>query len=95
MKNKLPIHCPSCQNNLKVQGLICENCKTSVSGMYSMPLLLQLAPDQQQFVVDFVKSSGSLKDMASKLNFSYPTVRNMLDAIIHDIQKLESTNHEN
>ncbi len=92
MKNKLPIHCPSCQNNLAVQGLICENCKTSVAGLYQMPVLLQLSPDQQQFIIDFVKSSGSLKDMASKLGLSYPTVRNMLDAVINDIQKSESSN---
>jgi hypothetical protein len=54
-----------------------------------MPLLLQLSPDQQQFITDFVKSSGSLKDMASKLSLSYPTVRNLLDAIINDIQTIE------
>jgi hypothetical protein len=89
MKNKLPIHCPSCRNNLTVQGLICESCKTSVSGLYQMPLLLQLSPEQQQFIVSFVKSSGSLKDMASKMGLSYPTVRNMLDALINDIQTIE------
>lgn len=92
MKNKLPIYCPSCQKNLAVQGLVCENCNTTVTGLYQMPLLLQLSPDQQQFITAFVKSSGSLKDMASKLGLSYPTVRNMLDAIISDIEKLEKSN---
>jgi hypothetical protein len=56
-----------------------------------MPVLLKLSPEQQQFVVDFVKSSGSLKDMAGKLGLSYPTVRNMLDAIINDIKKNETS----
>ena len=55
-----------------------------------MPVLLKLSPEQQLFIVDFVKSSGSLKDMAGKLGLSYPTVRNMLDAIISDIKKNES-----
>ena len=32
--------------------------------------------------MEFVKASGSLKEMASILNVSYPTVRNRLDEII-------------
>jgi hypothetical protein len=89
MNKKLPIYCPSCQNNLNVQGLICEACHTVVTGSYNLPVLLKLSSEQQQFVVDFVKSSGSLKDMAGKLGLSYPTVRNMLDAIINDLKKDE------
>jgi hypothetical protein len=86
---KLPIYCPSCNANLKVEGLYCDACETSVKGLYEMPLLLKLSADQQQFIFDFIKCSGSLKEMASKLGLSYPTVRNMLDAIINDIQTFE------
>ena len=78
----LPCNCPSCQSQLKVKSLKCETCQTEVSGLYDLPALARLSPDDQQFVLQFVKYSGSLKDMAKYLNLSYPTVRNLLDDII-------------
>ncbi len=56
---------------------------------------MQLPADDQLFILDFVKSSGSLKEMARKLGLSYPTVRNRLDDIIAQIQTIENneTNH--
>jgi len=82
----LPCHCPSCRSQLKVKSLMCENCQTEVSGLYDLPALARLSPDDQQFVLQFVKSSGSLKNMAKYLNLSYPTVRNLLDDIIEKIE---------
>jgi hypothetical protein len=91
MNKKLPIICPSCQHKLQVQGLVCDACNTEVKGLFDMPVLLQLNTDQQKFILDFVKCSGSLKDMAGKLGLSYPSVRNILDGIIADIDKSENT----
>jgi len=81
----LPCFCPSCQSHLKVKVLKCDNCQTEVSGLYDLPVLARLSPNDQQFVQQFIKCSGSLKDMAKYLNLSYPTVRNMLDDIIEKI----------
>ena len=39
-------------------------------------------------VCDFVKSSGSLKDMAKSMGVSYPTVRNILDDLIEKLTKM-------
>ena len=50
---------------------------------------MQLSINEQEFIIEFVKSSGSLKMMAQKLKLSYPTVRNMLDDIITKINQLE------
>jgi len=85
----LPCNCPSCQSQLKVRSLKCESCQTEVSGLYELPALARLSPDDQQFIAQFVKCSGSIKDMAKYLNLSYPTVRNLLDDII---KKLEIRN---
>ncbi|MFC3977971.1 DUF2089 family protein [Belliella kenyensis] len=41
-------------------------------------------------MLEFVQSSGSLKLMASKMNLSYPTVRNFLDDLLDKIQNLKS-----
>ncbi len=92
MKAKLPVNCPSCQNAMVVAQLNCSVCETKVSGNYSLPILLQLADDEQQFVLHFFLSSGSLKEMASKLGISYPTVRNKLDDIISKINKFKNIN---
>ena len=83
----LPCNCPSCQSQLKVKSLKCDICKTEVSGLFDLPALARLSPDDQQFVLQFVKCSGSIKDMAKYLKLSYPTVRNLLDDIIEKISK--------
>ena len=85
-KNMLPCNCPSCQSQLKVRSLKCENCQTEVLGLYELPALARLSPDDQQFILQFVKCSGSLKDMAKYMNLSYPTVRNLLDDIIERLK---------
>jgi len=45
-----------------------------------------LPESDQQFILRFVINSGSLKEMASELKLSYPTVRNMLNDIINKIK---------
>lgn len=90
MEKKLPIVCPSCSSGLKVQSLYCENCTTTITGQFELPLLLSLETKEQEFILDFIKCSGSLKIMASQLKLSYPTVRNMLDDLISKIEKLQS-----
>lgn len=67
----------------------CADCGTTVTGDYPLPVLMWLAPEKQAFVSEFVKCSGSLKEMAAQMGLSYPTVRNKLDEIIENIQKLE------
>jgi hypothetical protein len=50
-------------------------------------VLCGLSRSDQQFVVEFVKASGSLKEMARLLGVSYPTVRSRLDEIIAAIER--------
>ena len=86
---KLPSNCPSCGNTLKISELVCKSCETRVSGCFDMPLFLHLAEEEQKFIIDFVKEGGSLKEMLMKLKLSYPSVRNILDAIIDKLSLLE------
>jgi hypothetical protein len=81
MKN-LPTNCPSCQNHLIVKRLRCEFCETEVEGLYPLPPLASVPREDQEFILQFMKVSGSLKDMAKLLGVSYPTVRNRLDEVI-------------
>ncbi|MEN6306541.1 MAG: DUF2089 family protein [Anaerohalosphaeraceae bacterium] len=89
--SRLPIQCPACREQLNVNKLTCRKCQTQVEGLYELPLLLRLESDEQVFVLDFLKCSGSLKEMAALMKLSYPTVRNRLDEIIEKIKQLEQT----
>ena len=91
---RLPVSCPSCGGNLAVRRLYCETCETEVEGLYSLPPVAGLAPDDQEFILEFIKASGSLKDMARFLGVSYPTVRNRLDDIIRKLRANETKSKE-
>jgi hypothetical protein len=90
MKRILPQACPSCASLLEVKTLRCEACGTQIDGAYPLPVLARLSHEDQQFVLEFVKNSGSLKEMARTMGLSYPTVRNVLDDLIGRIQGLEA-----
>jgi len=76
---------------VQVQRLTCTRCDTQITGSFPLPELLQLTDDELQFLLEFVKKSGSLKLMAEQLKLSYPTVRNMLDAIIGKLNTFSDT----
>ena len=88
-KKRLPLQCPACDSTLRVGRLFCEQCDTEVCGSFELPLLARLNEKEQLFIVDFIKSSGSLKDMAKNMGVSYPTVRNILDDLIDKLNKIE------
>jgi len=90
----LPSYCPSCNSQLKVKCLKCDACETEVSGSYPLPALMLLPQKDQDFILKFIRCSGSLKDMANELKLSYPTVRNMLDDIIERVNNLEKASPE-
>lgn len=85
---KLPVACPSCSASLNVSRLSCPACTTEVSGNFPLPPLLRLPADEQAFVLQFFLTSGSLKEMASQMGISYPTVRNRLDDLIEKVKQL-------
>lgn len=86
---KLPIRCPSCENALNVSQMKCNHCETEVNGSYELPLLLKLSRDEQNFILEFFLSSGSIKEMARQAELSYPTMRNKMDDLIEKIKNLK------
>lgn len=86
---KLPVICPSCENALKVSQMKCEQCETIVNGNYDLPLYLKLLREEQDFILEFFLSSGSIKEMAKQAGLSYPTMRNKMDDLIEKIKNLK------
>jgi len=89
---KLPIICPSCENILKVSQMKCSRCDTSISGNFDLPVLLRLNTEEQEFILNFFLSSGSIKEMARQADISYPTMRNKMDDLIEKVKKLQPHN---
>ena len=88
---RFPTICPSCGGVLSVKSLHCAECDTTISGQFEVHPILRLTAEEQQFVIAFIRCSGSLKQMAADMGLSYPTVRNILDDIISKLQNYEST----
>lgn len=87
---KFPNICPSCDAKLAVSKLTCSSCDTEVIGTFTLPIWMQLSVEEQEFVLQFLLNSGSLKEMASQLGKSYPTVRNKLDDLIEKLLDLRN-----
>lgn len=86
---KLPIICPSCDHTLQVSQMKCADCGTQVNGDYELPVFLKLSRDEQDFLMNFFLSSGSIKEMAKQAELSYPTMRNKVDDLITKISQLK------
>lgn len=87
---KLPIICPSCDHTLNVSQMTCSSCETHVNGNYELPVLLKLSRDEQDFILNFFLSSGSIKEMSKQAELSYPTMRNKMDDLIEKVKKLQN-----
>ncbi len=80
--SRLPSSCPACSGALVATRLSCASCEMQIEGRFEFPELLRLSREDLDFVLSFVRTSGSLKEMGRLLGLSYPTVRNRLDEII-------------
>jgi len=73
--------CPECHEPLKVGRMACPSCKLAIEGDFEISALGKLSPEDQIFVIAFVRHHGSIKKMESLFGISYPTVKNRLNAI--------------
>ena len=89
VEKKMPQNCPSCDTKMKVKKLLCPNCDTEVEGLFNFPILSSLSNEDQLFIIDFIKVGGSLKEMATNMKLSYPTIRNQLDDIIERVNSFQ------
>ncbi len=55
-----------------------------------MDWFISLTTEDQEFIRRFVKSSGSLKELAKIYEVSYPTVRSRLNNVISKIEIFDS-----
>ena len=53
----------------------------AIEGTFELPPLAGLSAEDQVFVMAFIHSHGSIKEMEKAFGVSYPTVKNRLNAI--------------
>lgn len=81
-KKKLIGRCPVCGGKLYVVELACLNCDTKIRGHFEIPEFSRLDEAEREFLLIFLRSRGSLRDVQRELALSYPTVRSRLDALL-------------
>lgn len=62
----------------------------AIEGSFEIPPLAQLSAEDQVFVMAFVRSHGSIKEMEQVFGISYPTVKNRLNRIAQNFQFVET-----
>src|SRR6187402_3369815 len=53
----------------------------AIEGSFELPLLAQLTLEDQLFIVAFVRSHGSIKEMERLFGVSYPTIKARLNRL--------------
>lgn len=62
----------------------------AVEGSFELPQLARLSAEDQVFVVAFVRSHGSIKEMEQVFGVSYPTIKARLNRIAAGLEFVET-----
>ena len=77
--------CFVCKSNLQIQKLKCNRCNTVFEGDFSFPLLAKLSLNSQKLALELILAGGNLKDLAEKLNITYPTLKKRIQELQSEI----------
>jgi hypothetical protein len=58
----------------------------AIEGQFTLPQLAQLSLEDQVFVVAFLRSHGSIKEMEATFGVSYPTIKSRLNRISNQLE---------
>ena len=61
----------------------------TIEGSFELPTLAKLSQEDQVFIMAFVRSHGSIKEMERIFGISYPTVKNRLNRIAENFELVE------
>jgi hypothetical protein len=66
-----------------------EKSGIAVEGSFELPPLARLTMEDQIFIIAFIKTHGSIKEMEKLFEISYPTVKNRLNRIADRLEFVE------
>ena len=73
-----------------VERVRLTECDVAIEGRFELPQLARLSSEDQVFVVAFVRSHGSIKEMERVFGVSYPTIKARLTRIAGSLEFVES-----
>ena len=76
-------------DEIVVERIRLKNRQVAIEGSFGLPPLSRLSFEDQTFIVAFIRSHGSIKDMESLFGISYPTVKNRLNRISEQLEFVE------
>jgi len=62
----------------------------AIEGAFDLPPLARLSAEDQVFVMAFVRSEGTIKEMEKTFGVSYPTIKSRLSRIAGQLQFAET-----
>ena len=62
----------------------------ALEGRFELPPLARLSAEDQYFVIAFVRSHGSIKEMERVFGVSYPTVKNRLNRLSEQLELVQT-----
>ena len=73
--------CPVCGGRMSITELSCDTCGTAVKSRFEQCAVCRLPDEMYRFLLVFIKTRGSIKEMEKELGVSYPTVRSRMDEL--------------
>ena len=77
--------CPTCSGELTITELHCHTCDTKIESQYATCRFCRLSKESLEFLENFVRNRGNVKEMERELGISYPTVRSRLNSVIAEL----------
>ncbi|QQG35246.1 MAG: DUF2089 domain-containing protein [Micavibrio aeruginosavorus] len=84
------IDCPVCKGKLTLSKLKCGDCGIVMEGNFTLPRLARLPLEMRVLAEQMVLCGGNLKELATEIGISYPTLRRKIDELIATIAKLKA-----
>ena len=77
-------------SSLLVERVRIPDKRISVEGEFTLPELARLSLEDQVFVIAFLRSHGSIKEMEQVFGVSYPTIKARLNRIAGQLEFVET-----
>lgn len=83
------IECAICKNKLSITHMDCTSCGLKMEGEFLLPRLARLSMPHRILAEQMLLSGGNLKDLATIIGISYPTLRRKIDELIEALKQLK------
>jgi hypothetical protein len=90
MRRKLlSTSCPSCGLAMQTAAMSCTACGVKIEGNFSETLFNRLAPEDQEFLEQYLLAGFSIKTLEQNGPLGYAAIRSRLDKLIANYEALK------